>query len=448
MTVVPEARTRLGPRVHRGRWVVVLCSALAIAGVAGVLVGVLAAWRPFGGPPPPSWPGAAAPGSVNVPGRSSPTTRAPERRRHRYVSPKGSDRRDGSRAHPWRTIKHAATHLRPGTTVHVAPGHYTGPLTIARGGTARRPVRVVADRRWRARISAMSTGSGSVVEIRGDHVTFEGFDVSGRGGDGTAGIDVEGNHDVVVANYVHDLAVPCLRSGNGGAGIVVGGGRALYRNRGGVIAGNLVERIGTGPRDGSCRLVHGIYAAVPRVTIVNNIVYGAVGDGITSWHAARALTIANNLSLMNGGAGILVGTGERGASSAGHTRTLVSNNIVYRNVLHGITETTDGSHRVGPGNRYLHNLTFANRNGDPDPDAGIDLFPGEIVSNNLNRDPRFARPSPAAGQYRLLASSPAVDAGTCAGAPRRDFHGSARPRGRGVDIGPMEFRGRHRRCRR
>ncbi len=62
--------------------------------------------------------------------------------------------------------------------------------------------------------------------------------------------------------------------------------------------------------------MHGIYAAVPGVTIVNNIVSRAAGDGITSWHAARKLTVANNLSAMNGGSGILIGSGDVGAGHA------------------------------------------------------------------------------------------------------------------------------------
>jgi hypothetical protein len=324
--------------------------------------------------------------------------------------------------------------------VHVAPGRYAGPLTIARSGTARRPVRFVSDRRWRARISGPSGDSPSVVEILGDYVTFAGFDVTGGGADWAVGIEVEGSNDGVAGNRVHDLAAPCAA----GAGIAVGGGSDGYHQHDVLVTGNVVERIGTGPRDGSCRLLHGIYAAVPRVTVVNNIVQGAVGDGITSWHAARDLTIANNLSMLNGGAGILVGSGDAGATAAGHTDTLVSNNIVYRNALYGITETSDGSHRVGPGNRYLHNLAFGNRGGDLSSASGVGgLYSGEIVARNLNADPLLTGP-----RYRLRAESPAVDAGTCAGASRRDFEGAARPQGRAVDIGPYERRSAPGRCER
>jgi hypothetical protein len=208
------------------------------------------------------------------------------------------------------------------------------------------------------------------------------------------------------------------------------------------VTGNVVERIGAGPRDGSCRLLHGIYAAVPRVAVVNNIVREAVGDGITSWHAARDLTISNNLSLLNGGAGILVGSGNAGASAVGHIRTLVSNNIVYRNALYGITETSDGRHRVGPGNQYVHNLAFANRGGDQSSGSGVGgLSSGEVVANNINAEPILT-----GSRYRPSADSPVVDAGTCAGSTRRDLEGFARPQGEAVDIGPYELRSAPGRC--
>jgi Right handed beta helix region len=356
---------------------------------------------------------------------------------HRYVSPSGSDRAAGTRARPWRTIGHAARRVRPGYLVHVAPGRYPRPLTISRGGTEARRVRFVSDRRWRARIAAGGTGAITAVEIQADHVTFQGFEVRASGGDGTAGISVEGSHDAVIGNRVRRVAAPCV--GDGASGIVIGGGRNDYRNHGGYVDRNLVERIGTGARDGTCRLVHGIYAAVPGVAVSNNIVSRALGDGITSWHAARTLTIANNLSAMNGGAGILVGSGDSGATEAGHTGTLVANNIVYRNARDGVTESSDGSHPVGPGNRYLNNLTFGNAWHDGGEDPGADALPDDaMVAGTLSADPGFLRGGPV-NSYVLRKASPAVDAGTRAGAPRHDFDGSRRPRGRGIDIGPHEL---------
>jgi hypothetical protein len=45
------------------------------------------------------------------------------------------------------------------------------------------------------------------------------------------------------------------------------------------------------------------------------------------------------------------------------------------------------------------------------------------------------------GDYHLLPRSPAIDAGTSAGAPVTDIEGAARPCGKGVDLGPYETGG-------
>jgi hypothetical protein len=385
---------------------------------------------------------AAAVLLVACPGVAAAARSAAGAHAQRYVSPTGDDRNDGSRRRPWRTIRHAGARARPGGTIRVAPGHYRGAVQIRRHGAPGRPIRFVSEQRWGARLTAGSATAVTVVEIRGDRLTFEGFDVSGAGADGTAGIDVEGSHVTVAHNRVHDVSAPCARTGNGVAGIVAGGGLAGYRNHDVRIEANVVEDIGRGPRDGSCRLAHGIYAAVPRVTVVNNIVSRARGDGITSWHAASRLTVANNVAAMNGGAGILIGSGDSGATATGHVDTLVANNIVEGNALYGITESSDGVHPVGPGNRYLNNLAFANRgDGRGGPTGATAFSDGAVASGTIEADPQFSpQVLDAARRYRVEPTSPAIDAGTPVGAPRYDFDGVRRPQGRCVDIGPYELR--------
>ena len=349
-----------------------------------------------------------------------------------YVSPKGNDRHDGSRRRPWRTIGRAAAQVGPGSTVHVAAGRYAGPVVIRADGEPGRPIRFTSEVRWGARITASASGPMAVVWIAGDHVELTGFDVSGRGGDGTVGILAAGSHDRVIGNDVHDVVVACNGGPNGGGGIVAGGGTPNYRNDDIDVVGNLVhDVVGTPTR--RCPGVQGIYASVPRVRIVNNVSYRNGDDCITSWHAASRLTIVNNTALYCP-TGIVVGSGGPGATSAGNVGTTVANNIVAR-CGDGIAQTTDGEHRVGPGNRYLNNLIFDS--GNVGWLSGLASSDGATVSRTIAADPKLMGEQ---AHYRPTAASPAIDAGLATAAPRSDFDGVSRPRGRRVDIGAFEWR--------
>jgi hypothetical protein len=351
----------------------------------------------------------------------------------RYVSRKGSDGNDGSRRRPWRTIAHAAAQAGPGTTVHVAPGHYAGPVVLRRSGRSGRRIHFVSETRWGARITATASGPLGIVDVAGDYVDVEGFDVSGSGGDGTVGIVVPGSNVRVLRNRVHDVTVACDGGLNGGGGIVAGGGRPDYANHDIQVIGNLVhDVVGTPSR--RCGGVQGIYASVARVSIANNVVYRNAHDCITSWHAATELTIANNTALDCPGAGITIGSGGPGATGSGNVRTVVTNNLVVDNGQ-GVVETSDGVHRVGPGNRYLNNLVFRSGSGDLRP--GDAPSRGAVVSGTVSSDPRLMGPANA---YRPRTGSPAIDAGTTTGAPRSDFDGVRRPQGRRIDIGAFEWR--------
>lgn len=56
------------------------------------------------------------------------------------------------------------------------------------------------------------------------------------------------------------------------------------------------------------------------------------------------------------------------------------------------------------------------------------------LGGNIDADPRTA-----GTDERLLAGSPAIDTGTCTGAPATDFEGDPRPTGAGCDMGADEF---------
>src|SRR5574341_2081131 len=79
----------------------------------------------------------------------------------------------------------------PGDRLVVGPGTYTGDLVVDR------PLTLVGE----GRPLLLGSGSGSVVRVRADHVTVEGFDIDGRAG-GDLGRDPSGVHvaarDVVI----------------------------------------------------------------------------------------------------------------------------------------------------------------------------------------------------------------------------------------------------------
>lgn len=330
-----------------------------------------------------------------------------------YVSPTGSDAHSCSRTKPCRTLRRADALATPGTTVHVAPGHYEA-VTLDASGTPGALIRWLSDRRWGAQISGNRSGPLSVVGIKGSYVDFDGFDVTGSGGPGTVGINVAGSFSEAIGNRVHDLAIPCEGS-NGGAGIDLSGSHTGSDQ---AAIGNLVTDIGSAPRNGSCRSVHGIYASVPRVRILVNVVARAAGDGITSWHLATHLTISNNTSTENGGYGVLIG-GDVWPFDQG---SYVVNNIATFNYLGGIVECCQAS--PPQGGHYLNNLTYGSTDGPNGP--LLDGMPAENLGT-MHSDPEFV--DSATDDYRLRPGSPAIDTGTSIDAPTTDFDGAVRPNG-------------------
>jgi len=83
-----------------------------------------------------------------------------------------------------------------GATIEVPPGVYEGDLLIDR------PVRLVGLGRPRL----VGSGRGSVVRVRADDVTIEGFDVDGRGG-GNLGRDSSGIHIAARRGRVRDCRI-------------------------------------------------------------------------------------------------------------------------------------------------------------------------------------------------------------------------------------------------
>jgi parallel beta-helix repeat protein len=142
---------------------------------------------------------------------------------------------------------------------------------------------------------------------------------------------------------------------------------------------------------------------------------------------------------------------------------LVENNLIITDHWHGISF-------YGAINCKIINNTVVDNDNTPEPDPWIMVndhkngtpSSGVIVRNNIatdysltggftedhnieitmnNAPTYFINPAGGIGDYHLIATSPAVDAGSGDGAPNIDKDGVARPQGNGFDIGCYEFTG-------
>ena len=94
------------------------------------------------------------------------------------------------------SLQHRVDAAAPGSTIEVAAGIYDGDLVLDR------PLHLIG----RGRPLLRGSGAGSVVLIRADGVTLEGFDIDGRGG-GDLGRDSSGVHIAARNAVVRDCRI-------------------------------------------------------------------------------------------------------------------------------------------------------------------------------------------------------------------------------------------------
>jgi hypothetical protein len=358
------------------------------------------------------------------------TGSTPSSGRQYYVSPSGNDANTGSASAPWRTLSRADRSARPGDTVYVASGTYPGAseaggrLKTVASGTPSARIRWIAESKWGAKLISVQTGNNAVWWSQGNYVDIQGFDLSGKG---ALGIYNTGSHTRIVGNHVHHIPATGCPS-NGGAGIHNGNYSASDND----VIGNWVHNIGDYSRP--CTRVHGIYHANLRGHIYNNVTFRNQGWGIHLWHAATNIVISSNTIFANGNGGILIGgvSGEYSGGSGSNDRTIVSNNIIYRNGLagggFGLQEYGD----VGRNNQYVRNVVSQNGPGNWSTFANV-------ASGTVTATPTFINyKDDGTGNYQLTSGSCAVGAGSNLGAPGNDYNGGKRPTASRWDAGAFQ----------
>jgi parallel beta-helix repeat protein len=345
-----------------------------------------------------------------------------------FVAPNGSDIGPGTLRRPWRTVQRALDSLQPGETVYVRAGVYRENLSLTRGGTRTQTatVRSYPGERVVLRPAEKDPSYPLRIKTGAAYVRVQGFVVEGASMPGTVNVYILGRaHDVelarceirgaehgsgifvdntasridVVANLVHDNNEP----GRQHQGI-------YYEASNGVIANNVVF----GHTQGfGIQLRTDSRAGPNGVIVTNNTVTRNRMGGIVVEHTASSITLVNNISAFNQGAGI------RGYfSEEDHQDDEVGiGNVVHDNLVYG---------NGGYGNMYSDPVVSG-------PSAGARIL---RFGRNIVADPRFL--AAARADFRLRHSSPALGRAVPRYAPLFDRRGKPRRKRSSIDLGAFE----------
>lgn len=164
------------------------------------------------------------------------------------------------------------------------------------------------------------------------------------------------------------------------------------------------------------------------VWFINNVVYDLRGPGmiVQDWgaqqwgHPMKDIYFINNTVYKTGAGGR---NGDWGSCMV-FENDQAENVVVMNNIF---SASPQPQMRIAKGKKPKSWTVQNNLIDGPTEDIG---------EKNLTGSPKFA--DPAAGDFRLQPGSPAIDAGVKEHAPSVDAAGSARPAGRGVDLGAYE----------
>jgi parallel beta-helix repeat protein len=372
-----------------------------------------------------------------------------------YVATTGNDAHVCATAQtittPKRTIRSGITCLKPGDKLYIRTGTYTESIdtnqAIFPSGTswatavtlAAYPGEKVTFKGYinfakllsyiivsDLIIDAINTTMGDAVSINqgSHHIRFQNCEVKNAYSNGV-GI-WWGNINGLPSNYNEFINCEIHHNGRaGGPGFPnqppgYGRGHALYiTTQNNVFRGNRVH-------DNGEYGFHVYCAAYPAKPTANNIIERNIiyKNGLNTTRYGKVCC---------GGIVLMSGSGN-----------MALNNVVYNHPARGIDVGTTGT------NVKVYNNTFYNNGLDIQAlsggsgyiqnniayPRGISIVGGYVTSNNLTTDPRFV--NPAAGDFNLQLSSPAIDKGVPLSQVKLDIRNYPRPRRLGQDIGAYE----------
>ena len=394
-----------------------------------------------------------------------------------YVAPPpaGNNGNPGTSSAPWATLQYAADRVDAGDTVRVRAGDYVG-ANITASGTAAQPIVFEADTGESPAIIGDNPETSDGFNLEGvSYVVVQGFTINGRSRSGIRAVECDHvtlrNNttdqngvwgiftafcdDLLIENNItsrseeqHGIYVsnsgdrPVIRGnlvwGNSGNGIHMNGD--VSQGGDGIISDALVEGnviYDNGTSGGSGINMDGVQDSLIR----NNLLYDAHASGISLYQIDGGGPSTGNRLLNNT---VLVASNGRWALNMqdGATNNTVHNNILYNG--HSFRGSLDISADSLPGLDSDYNAVmdrFTTDGGDSvltlaewQQDTGNDMHSFTATPAQLFVD--------AAGDdYRLSATSPAIDAGETRTDVPADLAGVPRPQGAAYDIGAYERTG-------
>jgi hypothetical protein len=355
-----------------------------------------------------------------------------------YVAPHGSDSRRGSQSDPFRTIQKAADIVKPGDTVIIRDGAYTGDeeavVEVYRSGTRSQWITFKAENKWGAVLDGrdFKTVHGIIIARGVGYVRFEGLQIQKiYSGAFSASEDT---HDLYYyRNLIHDIGRVCTESFGGLVGFRDKDTSARF-----TFDSNVLHAIGREhPSDGCLSLTgnyknhdHGMYLHGKDHRIINNLFYDfRSGWAIQSSEGASGWLIANNTFAF------------ANPNREGHivlwrknSNFTIANNIFYQpnGAAIYLNPCSGKSGIVVRNNLSTGELIY---NGD---DGGVSCRNVMLVENMIRTDPALVNPQ--ARDFRLTSSSPALNKADATISPEFDLEGAPRPKGKASALGAFELR--------
>jgi len=361
----------------------------------------------------------------------------------------GNDANPGTTASlAWQTLGKAASVVQAGDVVTVRDGSYYGPsggrvVQITASGTPGNLIVFRSENPSGAVIDGQNNaGAATGVDIRGNYIRIEGFEIKGmahngfniQGSSGTPLLGIE-----VAQNHIHDVGRLCRAADYG----LQGSGLSAFSvtNASALIERNTIHDIGRyGPGEQGCvppddhyqNHDHGVYVSEGASgTIIRNNQFYKIehGWGVHLYNGAgtsvNAVYIANNTFA------------DPNPWRDGHiivavpvTNSTIANNIFYQPTNAAIRFSGSFAHSLAVTNNVMTGQVAVN-DGSP---TGV-----TYSGNKPNSDPQALFTNPGARDYTLKSgTNPAVDAGVTLSYVSNDFLGVMRPIGAAYDAGAYE----------